>query len=196
MMMDRLLTTILLVTDCSTDAPLAARGAVDLATKTGAALHLVHTWLPVSLDAYDAPGMKAAYIDQDCFEAARGVLATSTRLLEGLGATVSGQYLRIGRAAEEISALGTMLGADLIVVGSGGPRVAQEYPLGADAEEIVRVANCPVLVVRGNSRSWPPVRIVVGDDGARDAAHRGFCRVARPIARCRDSAGPCPGGAD
>lgn len=168
--MDRLLTTILLATDCSNDARLVARAAVDLATKTGATLQLVHTWLPVSLDTYSAPGMTAAYIDQDCFEAARGVLATSARLLEELGVTVSGQSLRMGRAADEISALGAILGADLIVVGSRGSRSTEEHPLGADAEGIARVANRPVLVVHGNLLSWPPARIVIGDDGSSAAA--------------------------
>lgn len=169
-MMDRLLTTILLVTDCSDDAPLAARVAADLAVKTGATLHLVYTWAPVTLDAYSVPGLTAASVDQDCFEAARGVLTLSVRLLERQGATISGQYLRIGRAADEISALVATPGADLIVVGSRGSGPSPDPLLGTDADGIVRMATCPVLFVRGHSTSWPPSRIAVGDDGSSDAA--------------------------
>jgi len=169
-MMDRLLTTILLVTDCSDGAPLAARVAAELAVKTGATLHLDYTWAPVTLDAYSVPGLTAASVDQDCFEVARGVLTLSVRLLERQGATVSGQYLRIGRAADETSALVATPGADLIVVGSRGSGLSPDPLLGTDADGIVRMATCPVLVVRGHSTSWPPSRIVVGDDGSSDAA--------------------------
>lgn len=37
-------TRILLATDASPDAALALRAAVDLFTKTGAQLHVVHAW--------------------------------------------------------------------------------------------------------------------------------------------------------
>jgi len=40
--------------------------------------------------------------------------------------------------------------------------------------EIVDLATCPVLAVRGGEVAWPPSRIVVGEDssvGVREAAH-------------------------
>jgi nucleotide-binding universal stress UspA family protein len=46
--------------------------------------------------------------------------------------------------------------------------------MGSVCDSIVRHAHCPVLVVRGGEGTWPPSRIVVGEDGsvgARQAAH-------------------------
>ena len=40
--------------------------------------------------------------------------------------------------------------------------------------EIVDLATCPVLAVRGGEVAWPPSRIMVGEDssvGVREAAH-------------------------
>ena len=59
-------------------------------------------------------------------------------------------------------------------MGSRGLRPVGRLVMGSDSEGVIDLATCPVLVVRGGEGTWPPSRIVVGEDGsvgARQAAH-------------------------
>lgn len=54
-----------------------------------------------------------------------------------------------GRICEHVAEQARSAGADLIVVGSHGRRGIGRVLMGSDAEQIVRTAPVPVLVVRG-----------------------------------------------
>lgn len=53
-----------------------------------------------------------------------------------------------GPAAEPIVREARKLGADLIVLGTHGRRGVRRMVLGSDAEQVVRLASVPVLLVR------------------------------------------------
>jgi universal stress protein A len=57
-------------------------------------------------------------------------------------------YLRTGVAAAEIVRFAEMISADLIVMGTHGWSGLKHLILGSTAENVVRTANCPVLIVR------------------------------------------------
>lgn len=57
-------------------------------------------------------------------------------------------HLRFDAIAEEISQLAADLEADLVLVGTHGRRGISRLLLGSTAEATVRLAPCPVLVVR------------------------------------------------
>lgn len=57
-------------------------------------------------------------------------------------------HLRLNTAAEEIAQLASDLDADLVIVGTHGRRGVRRLLVGSVAEGVVRVAHCPVLVVR------------------------------------------------
>ena len=57
-------------------------------------------------------------------------------------------HVRVGAIAEEVCNLATEIRADLVVVGTHGRRGVQRFLLGSVAEKTVRLAPCPVLVVR------------------------------------------------
>ena len=57
-------------------------------------------------------------------------------------------HVRVGAVAQEICNLATEIRADLVVVGTHGRRGVQRLLLGSVAEKTVRLAPCPVLVVR------------------------------------------------
>jgi nucleotide-binding universal stress UspA family protein len=57
-------------------------------------------------------------------------------------------HVRRGGAAEHIVQLASHLDADLIVVGTHGRRGLQRFLLGSVAERVLRLARCPVFVVR------------------------------------------------
>lgn len=57
-------------------------------------------------------------------------------------------HIRLEFAAEEIAQLAADVHADLVVVGTHGRRGLRRLFLGSVAEGVVRLAQCPVLVVR------------------------------------------------
>lgn len=57
-------------------------------------------------------------------------------------------HIRLEFAAEEIAQLAADVHADIVVVGTHGRRGLRRLFLGSVAEGVVRLAQCPVLVVR------------------------------------------------
>jgi nucleotide-binding universal stress UspA family protein len=68
-------------------------------------------------------------------------------------------HVRFDAIADEISQLAADLEADLVVVGTHGRRRLSRVLLGSSAEATVRLAPCPVLVVRPKAVPEAPPRI-------------------------------------
>ena len=136
-------TKILLATDGSAEAQLAATTAADLAKSTGSELHVVHVgeFLPTILAQTEA---EPARIERE----ARELLEEQVRRVEGAGGTVEGTHLRLGRADEEIVDLAHSMGAGLIVMGSRGRGGIRRALMGSVSDSVVRHAHCPVTIVR------------------------------------------------
>ena len=137
-------TRILLATDGSPDAALAARSAVELSGNSGSELHVVHVgeFLPTYL----------AFTEEEPAELrrkAREILEAQTRSIEDEGGAVAEAHLRLGRPAEEVINLAEEIGAGIVVVGSRGLGALRRAVLGSVSENVVRYAPCPVFVVRG-----------------------------------------------
>ena len=138
--MDPFPTTILLATDGSEEAGLAAHMAASLAKRTGSELHVVYV---VDLGAAADPRLHA------------GLRLRARELLDGLmrkirepPGTTATAHLATGPPDHEIVALAEEVGAGLIVVGSRGLAGASRALLGSVSDSVVRHAHCPVLVVR------------------------------------------------
>ena len=136
-------TKILLATDGSPDATLAARSAVELAGRTGSELHVVHVgeFLPTYL----------AFTEEEPAELrrrARELLEEQVGVVEGEGGSVADAHLRLGRPAEEVINLADELRVGMVVIGSRGLGALRRAVLGSVSESVVRYASCPVLVVR------------------------------------------------
>ena len=128
-------TKILLATDGSKDAELAASTAIELANKTGSELHVVHIVDLVSsvvLDEADA----------------RELLDAVVKRLEDAGSAWAQAHLGEGVPAAEIVALGEDIDAGLIVVGSRGLGGVRRALMGSVSDTVTRHAHCAVLVVR------------------------------------------------
>jgi nucleotide-binding universal stress UspA family protein len=154
---------ILLATDGSEDAALAARAAIDLSAETGAELYVVHTWQSVPSARFES------FIRAQLKQEAQELLAEQEKLIEAGGGKIAGTHLREGRTIDEILDLAGELEAGLIVMGSRGMGTVKRLVMGSVSEGVVHDARCPVLVLRGGQAAWPPSRIVVGDDGSDDA---------------------------
>jgi nucleotide-binding universal stress UspA family protein len=154
-------TKILLATDGSREAELAARTAADLAEKTTSELHLVHVfgitpWYPVYPEA-TTPGEWVAQEENPMLEEdlqrtseqrAREILEAEVEKARSAGSTVAQAYLREGGVAAEVVTLAEDIGAGVIVMGSRGHGGIRRALMGSVSDAVVRHAHCPVLVVR------------------------------------------------
>lgn len=139
--------TILVASDFSDTARIAADWAVELARSLGARLVVAHAFdmpvVGVPDAAFIVDAKTAARLSE---QAQRGLDAEVARLRE-LGVEVEG-ILRQGDAREVVPKAAESAGAGLIVVGSHGRRGLSRALLGSVAESIVRHSHVPVAVVR------------------------------------------------
>ena len=142
-------TKILLATDGSEEASLAARTAVDLADKTGSELHVAFV-LPTqdALD-YDTMGFDIERPhEEEIKQMGQRLLDEQVRWVEEAGGTVAASHFRMARPDEGILAVGEDIGAGLMVLGSRGLGGVKRALMGSVSDSVVRHAHCPVLVVR------------------------------------------------
>jgi nucleotide-binding universal stress UspA family protein len=151
-------TTILLATDGSREAGLAARTAVDLAASTGSELHVVTAGRMFPAAAYEAYNEA---MDGLLRQEARHVLEEEVRKIEEAGGTVARAHVRMDdRRDEAIVRLAEEIGAGLIVMGNRGLGGVRRALMGSVSDSVVRHAHCPVLIVRperdvgGRRRFW------------------------------------------
>jgi nucleotide-binding universal stress UspA family protein len=156
-------TKILLPTDGSREAELAATTAAALAKGTDSELHVVHVgpFMPMLFSTMEEEPARMA-------REARKTLDGAVGQLEAAGGDVAQAHLRVGGASEEIVALAEELGAGLIVMGNRGRGGVRRALMGSVSDSVVRHAHCPVLVVRAASIAFP-TRILVATDGSKEA---------------------------
>jgi nucleotide-binding universal stress UspA family protein len=146
-------TKILLATDGSEEAELAARTAADLAKSTNSELHLIYVGHMPSI-FYESPGTMAldpdlqSRMEEEAEKAAKTNLEKQAQKIRQVGIEVAGIHTRVGFPAAEIVRLAGRLGAGLIVMGSRGLGPLRRALMGSVSDSVVRHAHCPVLVVR------------------------------------------------
>ena len=143
-------TTVLLATDGSKDAELAAATALDLANGTGSELHVVLVEEPAYayIDPSGYPYFPDAEFEHELEQQARARLDTQVQKIRSAGGSVAEAHLRVGATAAEIVDLGQDIGAGLIVMGSRGLGGIRRALMGSVSDSVVRHAHCPVMVVR------------------------------------------------
>jgi nucleotide-binding universal stress UspA family protein len=126
-------TRILLATDGSAEAELAATTAADVAKSTDSELHVLHVGeVPVTYHP-ERHGYRVAYEEHE--KEAQQLLEAQVERIKGTGATVGQAHLRMGRADEEIVDLAQSIGAGLIVMGSRGRGRIRRALMGSVSEE-------------------------------------------------------------
>lgn len=136
--------------------------AVKLARLTGAELRLVHVVDQLSFaSGLDPYGAYAGDLITSLRETGEGVLAQAKSRVETLGIKVESRLFDnfANRVSDMVIEEARDWGADLIVIGTHGRRGISRWMLGSDAEQIVRMAPVPVLLIRMPG--------VVGDSGPR-----------------------------
>jgi nucleotide-binding universal stress UspA family protein len=152
-------TKILLATDGSEEATLAAQTAVDIADKTNSELHVVYVGVlvygyPSSDPSYPVPDyVYMPQIQENLEQQARKALDAEAERVKAAGGRVVEAHLSMGSPDAEIVKLADDIGAGLIVMGSRGLGGIRRALIGSVSDSVVRHAHCPVLVVREEKAS-------------------------------------------
>jgi nucleotide-binding universal stress UspA family protein len=165
-------TKILLATDGSEEASLAASTAARLATRTGSELHVLT--VGPEYPYYELPDYPARF--EEVIEAqrreTREVLDEQVKQIEESGATVEEAHLEMGiPPGRAIVDLGEELGAGVVVVGSRGRGPMKRALMGSVSSSVVHHAHCPVLVMRGEEGAeYLQGRILLALDGSEESS--------------------------
>jgi nucleotide-binding universal stress UspA family protein len=135
---------ILVANDGSPGGQKALSGAIELARKLSAALHMVTVEelprFPASIDEIAEEKDEANHRFAPVIDAAKAEA-------KGAGAAIE-THLVPGHVAEGVIGLIKQLRADLLVVGFMGHSQLYERVIGGTTDRLVRLAPCAVLVVK------------------------------------------------
>ena len=138
--------SILVPTDFSATSDAALKYATEMALTLGARLYLMHV-----------PGKTGEHFEANYplgrFETATRERLSSFLTTEELERLRPEYALRVGVPAEEIVRYADACDADLIIMGTHGRSGIAHALMGSVAEQVVRVAPCPVLLVRALKRA-------------------------------------------
>ncbi len=141
---------ILVATDGSEEATLAAKTASELAQRSYSELHLVSVAAEYS-SHYDVhkPGLVESLLQR-----AQDVLDDQVKTIEQSGGKVARKHVRASQRhpSDEIVRVAEEIGADLMVMGSRGLGGVRRALMGSVSDSVVRHAHCSVLVARKERR--------------------------------------------
>jgi universal stress protein A len=139
-------TQIVVPTDFSAGSRLAVDYAIALAKRLDASVHLVH----VIEDPNVAGLFTEAYIDLELLRKERRCDARHRMngLLGELRAPRITDEIAGGPVAQAIAGIAADRHADVIVMGTHGRTGLAHVLVGSVAEQVIRIATCPVLTVR------------------------------------------------
>ncbi|TFZ08651.1 universal stress protein [Ramlibacter humi] len=142
---------ILVPVDGSESSKHALMAAIGLAKESGGQVRMAHVldeleyasaWEFSAQVVEESRRQARAFLDRWATECAAQGVQCDARLLEEPGS----------RLGEVVAREAAAWPADLVVVGSHGRRGLGRVLLGSGAEQIVRFASAPVLVLRGQQR--------------------------------------------
>lgn len=143
---------ILHATDFSGASRRAFDAAVELARRDRARLHVLHVVTPPSPFANGKPPASWVELDARAREAARRRLAALVDLARRAGVRAEGELVD-GAPAAAIVRAARRRRADAVVIGTHGRSGLGRLFMGSVASRVLQLAACPVLTVRGRSRS-------------------------------------------
>jgi nucleotide-binding universal stress UspA family protein len=143
---------ILVPVDGSSTSEQGLSEAIALAKVTGGRIRLLHVLQqPFEAIGIDGAMCTGADIYKLVREGAEIVLAKATEQVKKNGIAVDSELLDSfdGRVCDLVVGMAQTWSADLVVIGTHGRRGVGRMLLGSDAEQILRLAQVPVLLVRG-----------------------------------------------
>jgi nucleotide-binding universal stress UspA family protein len=147
------LNRILWPTDFSRCAKQALGHAVHWAKEYGAELHALHAAVLLQNDSNDFPNEEA--VNKQLKDLAAHQLSSTIQALQGDDLNIKQSQVRGISTAPAILGYARENNIDLIVMGTHGRRGLGHLFLGSVAEEVVRLASCPVLTIREQKTPAP-----------------------------------------
>lgn len=146
--------TIVVGVDYSDTSALALKRALAIAGATGAEVHVALS-APAAADGLiwvEGDNQGVTKTAREALDDLVGHVERVTGVMQSRNESLPERpivsHLLIGRAAENLADLASKLDADWLVVGTHGRRGLKRLLLGSVAERLLRIAPCPVLVVR------------------------------------------------
>jgi nucleotide-binding universal stress UspA family protein len=181
---------ILVPTDFSKTAKMAAEVAAEIARKSGAELIFLHVAEAASSTSFSVTGEMSLGGTEDALFTMR-LIERSKKQLEKIleddkfqGIDVSTE-LRVGTPFHGIKTIVADSKVDLVVMGTGGHSQAEQILLGTNTEKVVRRSNCPVLTVHKKPATVDFKNIVYATSMSKE--EEVFSRVVRRTQQLFDS---------
>lgn len=142
---------ILVPIDGSETSTRALVAALQMARESGGSVRVVHVIEELAqVIAYDPYGAYPGDLAKVMRDSGQKILADAVAMAQSAGVPVEQHLIEAGgqRLAETVIQDASAYHADLIVVGTHGRRGLGRVLLGSGAEQIIRLAPLPVLVIR------------------------------------------------
>lgn len=173
--------SLLVATDFSEDAQLAARRAGRLAVEHGASLTLLHILSEPALNALRRAFDLELRGEEKLIDEAQSRLRELAAEVEQMYGVVTDARVEVGNVLDRI--LAAAASADLLVVGAHGRNTLHDVILGTTSDRLLRKSKQPLLVTkRPADRRYERVVVAVDFSPYSVAALRLAARLA-PVAR-------------
>ena len=140
---------ILCATDISPRSIIAIKSAFSLAEKFNAKLHILNS--QINLNSPEERLMSRISVKKridENKELAENIKLRISEIVDELDIAAKYNFLlREGTPEKVILNMATELNVDLIVMGTNGTDQISDYFLGTTASNVIKSANCPVLVI-------------------------------------------------
>lgn len=174
------ITAIVVATDFSDSAGRAVQRGALIAQQLGAEMHLLHVVHPLELYPGPDPAADFQLNHEQALQMAGkkrlDILAASLRKDFSITVVVA---IRIGRAHKEIIDYAASKAAGLVVTGARGENTLLDLLIGSTASRLLRLATCPVLIVR-NVKVKPYQSAIAALDFSPGSSH--VLELARAVA--------------
>ena len=140
---------ILVPIDFSVNAEKIVETANCFAQKFGAKMHLLHVsedFAPYS--GFVIPHISTDVLAEEIFEHAKKKMSAFLDEQAAMGRNCEGKVLEGDDVAEEVVNYAKKNNMDIIVMGTHGYKGLEKTLMGSVAEKVLRMATCPVLVVK------------------------------------------------
>jgi len=149
------LTTLLVPLDGTPEGARALGAALPLAQETGARIVLLQVVEPFIQRYFDESLTADPLWDEEALTSARGYVETLAGRLRQAGVSAQG-LVRQGRISGVIADAAGEVGADVIVMSTHARTGPARTLLGSVADEVVRTAHQPVLLIRQGTDALNP----------------------------------------
>lgn len=139
--------TILVAVDFSDTSERCLDVAVELAQRFDGKVHVLHAYEIPALGFPDGVLVASSEVVSRISSAAQSALGTLAEKWKAKAPIET--MLRTGVAYEQVNAVADEIGADVIVIGTHGRRGIARALLGSVAENVIRTATRPVMVIHG-----------------------------------------------